>query len=840
VARASSARARRLRAEARAQRRWLAPGRIASESLGLLLLTFSMLALLALASFEAADPIFRMGHVENLGGPLGASLAGLLLRGFGAGAYLLAVLLGVVGARLVAGLRAAREGPSFWVGAALVLAASSAVPELLRGLAPARFGSLEGGGLGRLLAGGERALLSAYGGLLLSALLAGAGALRLTGVPTSVAVQAMLSGAAACGRAGIALFAAAERALARVALARRRTAAGIRRAIEDVRVWLERRRRRRRVAQLREPDPDLPGVLPATSLARFAEDAGDGEALEADADDVEAELETDDEGEGSPASAGRASSITAGRGAPRGVEPAIVDHRAARGAAKPKQESFSFPEDHGDTPWTQPDIDLFQRPPASARVIDRESLIMNSRILEKKLRDFGVNGRVVTVHPGPVITMYEFEPASGVKVNRIVSLSDDLALALRALSVRIIAPLPGKAVVGIEIPNGEREVVYIRDLLESESYRSSPSKLTFVLGKDIFGNPVEADLARMPHLLVAGATGTGKSVFLNSLLCSMLFRASPNELKLLLVDPKLLELSAYDGIPHLIVDVVTNPKRAAAALGGIVHKMEERYQMMSALGVRSIDQFNTRVDEELAAGKKTFRLKPKPGETESREIEFRRLPYIVVVIDELADLMVVSAHDVEEALQRLAQMARAAGIHLVLATQRPSVDVLTGVIKANFPARLSFQVSSRTDSRTILDQNGADLLLGQGDMLFLPPGTSKLRRVHGAFVSEKEVAALVADLRKQGAPVFDETLVRMKEESEAKEERGDEVDEMYDRAIAIVAETRNASISYIQRRLKVGYNRAARMIEQMELDGIIGRQEGTKPREVYARALDAE
>jgi len=339
---------------------------------------------------------------------------------------------------------------------------------------------------------------------------------------------------------------------------------------------------------------------------------------------------------------------------------------------------------------------------------------------------------------------------------------------------------------------------------------------------------------------VAGATGTGKSVFLNSLLCSMLFRASPNELKLLLVDPKLLELSVYDGIPHLITDVVTNPKRAAAALGGIVHKMEERYQMMSALGVRSIDQFNTRVDEELAAGKKAFRLKPKPGETEGREIEFRRLPYIVVVIDELADLMVVSAHDVEEALQRLAQMARAAGIHLVLATQRPSVDVLTGVIKANFPARLSFQVSSRTDSRTILDQNGADLLLGQGDMLFLPPGTSKLRRVHGAFVSEKEVAALVADLRKQGAPVFDETLVRIREESEAKEERGNEVDEMYDRAIAIVAETRNASISYIQRRLKVGYNRAARMIEQMELDGIIGRQEGTKPREVYARALDAE
>jgi S-DNA-T family DNA segregation ATPase FtsK/SpoIIIE len=436
--------------------------------------------------------------------------------------------------------------------------------------------------------------------------------------------------------------------------------------------------------------------------------------------------------------------------------------------------------------------------------------------------------------------MYEFEPESGVKVNRIVNLADDLSLALRALSVRIIAPLPGKSVVGIEVPNAEREIVYIRDLLESESLRSSASRLTLALGKDIFGNPVEADLARMPHLLVAGATGTGKSVFLNTLLCSILFRTTPDELKLLLIDPKLLELSMYEGIPHLIADVVTNPKRAAAALLGIVRKMEERYQMMAALGVRSIDQFNARVNEELAAGNQTFRLKPKPGDTEGREVAFARLPYIVVVIDELADLMVVSAHDVEEALQRLAQMARAAGIHLVLATQRPSVDVLTGVIKANFPARLSFQVSSRTDSRTILDQNGAEHLLGQGDMLFLPPGTSKLQRIHGAYVSEKEVTGLVSFLRDQGKPQFDETLLKMKEESEQKEERGDDVDEMYDRAIAIVAETRNASISYIQRRLKVGYNRAARMVEQMELDGIIGPQEGTKPREVFARPLELE
>jgi S-DNA-T family DNA segregation ATPase FtsK/SpoIIIE len=405
--------------------------------------------------------------------------------------------------------------------------------------------------------------------------------------------------------------------------------------------------------------------------------------------------------------------------------------------------------------------------------------------------------------------------------------------------VRIIAPLPGKSVVGIEVANAMREVVYLRDVLEADSFRSDGSKLTFALGKDIFGNAAHTDLARMPHLLVAGATGTGKSVFLNSLLCSLLCRATPDEIKLLLIDPKLLELSAYDGIPHLIADVVTHPKRASAALKGVVRKMEERYQMMAALGVRSIDQFNARVDKALEAGETHFCLRPKPGEEEGEEVEYRRLAYIVVVIDELADLMVVSARDVEESLQRLAQMARAAGIHLVLATQRPSVDVLTGVIKANFQARVSFQVSSRTDSRTILDQNGADHLLGQGDMLFLPPGTSKLRRMHGAYVTEEEVSRLAEFLRGQGAPEFDETLVRVRDEEEASESQSEERDEMYDQAVSIVADTRNASISYLQRRLKVGYNRAARMIEQMEQEGVVGPpQVGTKSREVYVSQIE--
>ena len=412
-------------------------------------------------------------------------------------------------------------------------------------------------------------------------------------------------------------------------------------------------------------------------------------------------------------------------------------------------------------------------------------------------------------------------------------------MALRALSIRIIAPLPGKSVVGIEVPNPERETVYLRTLLEADGFRKSPSRLEVAMGKDIFGTCVSADLAKMPHLLVAGATGTGKSVFLNSFLCSLLCRARPDELKLLLIDPKLLELSVYEGIPHLIADVVTNPKRAAAALRGVVRKMEERYQMMSAVQVRNIAQFNERARDALAEGETHFRLKAKEEETEGELVEWQMLPYIVVVIDELADLMVLAAKEVEESLQRLAQMARASGIHLVLATQRPSVDVLTGVIKANFPSRVSFQVSSRIDSRTILDQNGAENLLGMGDMLYLAPNSSRVQRLHGPFVDEKEVGELVAFLRDQGRPEFDDSLVQAGEEAAAAEARdGDEVDEMFDQAVAIVAETRNASISYVQRRLKIGYNRAARIVEEMEAQGMIGPQVGTKPREVFVRKPD--
>jgi S-DNA-T family DNA segregation ATPase FtsK/SpoIIIE len=801
-------------------------GRLAAESVGLLLIAFSALAALALATYDPTDPLFRLTDVANAAGAVGATLAGLLFRTAGFGGVVLVSAAVIVGGRLLLG----RELPSarFWAGAALLLLAAAALPPLANA-AGAR--SLLAGGnglLGEWLASGERLLLSLWGAVLLNGFFAIAGGLAVAGVQNAtalrVAARALVASAnaaaiavAAIGRGARATGVAAFHALEAIgdatinAIVRARD--GLVASVRAVGVWRARRERR--------AHPLSPALAAGTIL---------------EAPSLEAELDAIEEPGGE--------TVEAPAPVPRSLrkreDPHIVDHHGERRKRDPEQEAFLFSEHTPQGPYTHPDIAIFQRPPDVGRSYDRDSLIMSSRILEKKLADFGVLGRVVTVHPGPVITMFEFEPGSGVKVNRITNLADDLALALRALSVRIIAPLPGKSVVGIEIPNPERDVVYIRDLLESENFRKSKSKLTLALGKDIFGNPVEADLAKMPHLLVAGATGTGKSVFLNALLCSILCRATPDELKLLLIDPKILELSIYEGIPHLIADVVTNPKRASAALHGIVLKMEERYRAMAALGVRNILQFNERVDELLADGQTMLRLKPRPGEDQGLEVPIARIPYIVVVIDELADLMVVSARDVEEALQRLAQMARAAGIHLVLATQRPSVDVLTGVIKANFPSRISFQVSSKIDSRTIMDQNGAEHLLGQGDMLYLPPGTSKLQRMHGAYVSEKEVAELVAFLRTQGAPRFDETLMKAKVESEEKEERGDDADDLYDRAIAIVAETRNASISYIQRRLKVGYNRAARMIEQMEEEGVIGPQVGTKPREVFARPLDAE
>jgi S-DNA-T family DNA segregation ATPase FtsK/SpoIIIE len=479
-----------------------------------------------------------------------------------------------------------------------------------------------------------------------------------------------------------------------------------------------------------------------------------------------------------------------------------------------------------------PPIDLLDDSEVGVKPVDHESFQMRSKLLEKKLSDFDVSGKVVAVSPGPVVTMYEYEPAPGIKINKVVSLTDDLGMALRANSIRIVAPIPGKSVIGIEVANSDREPVGFEDVIGSEAFERSKSKLTLALGKDIMGNPVITDLAKMPHLLIAGATGSGKSVALNAMICSILFKATPDEVKLLLIDPKRIELSAYEGIPHMISRVVVDPRKATRTLHWAVHEMERRYTLMAEKSVRNIHQYHQRVAKEMEVLKQTGGSGDKSApETEGTP---EGLPCIVIVIDELADLMLVASRDVELSLTRLAQMARAAGIHLLIATQRPSVDVLTGIIKANFPTRISFQVSSRTDSRTILDANGAETLLGKGDMLLLPPGSAKLQRIHGAYVSEIEIRRIVEFLKKQREPIYEEDILRAGLGDEDKKGE-DEYDEKYDEAVALVSETRQASISMIQRRLRVGYNRAARMIEMMERDGVVGPSDGSKPRDVLVK-----
>jgi len=502
-----------------------------------------------------------------------------------------------------------------------------------------------------------------------------------------------------------------------------------------------------------------------------------------------------------------------------------------------EQAAFGFLE--SKKAFQLPPISLLEADVEKRQKINRDSLIMNSRILEKKLLDYGVEGRVVEVRPGPVITVYEFEPAPGVKVSRIVNLADDLALALSALSIRIVAPIPGKSVVGIEVPNANREMVFLKEIIDSDPFRVSKSKLSFGIGKDISGEPFIVDLARMPHLLVAGSTGSGKSVSINSMICSILFKATPEEVQFLMIDPKMLELSDYEGIPHLLLPVVTNPKKAAIALNWLVGEMERRYTVLAEKSVRNIEHYHQKMEKELKEKGKVYKRKGDilEGEGEASPEPMERIPYIIVVIDELADLMMISSREVEESITRLAQMARAVGIHLLLATQRPSVDVLTGIIKANFPARISFQVTSKVDSRTILDTIGAEHLLGTGDMLFLPPGSSKLTRIHGAFVSGAEIKRIVEFLKKQGKPSYDSSiLLEVKKEKEATGE--EEYDEKYDEAVAFVAQTEQASISLIQRRFRIGYNRAARIVEKMEEEGVVGASDGVKPREVLIKKIE--
>ncbi len=476
--------------------------------------------------------------------------------------------------------------------------------------------------------------------------------------------------------------------------------------------------------------------------------------------------------------------------------------------------------------YAYPPISLFEKR-EQRNVVDRRLLAETGKLIANKCAEFGVEGEIVEYHPGPVVTTYEFRPAAGIKVNQVMGLSEDLALALSAEAVRI-ERLPGRASVGIEVPNPDGgEIISMRDVVESESFQRSPSLLTLALGKDIHGEPVVNDLRAMPHLLIAGTTGSGKSVGINALITSILYKARPDQVKLILIDPKMVELEIYENLPHLATKIITDPRKASNALKWAVAQMEERFQTLSDVGqVRNAEQYNAAIrDPETIA-------RVRAEHPDDPDLKLEPMPLIVIVIDELADLMMTAPKEVEESIVRLAQKARAVGIHLVVATQRPSVDVLTGVIKANMPSRIAFKVSSKIDSRVVLDGNGAERLLGRGDMLFLPPGTSRLRRVHGAYVSVQETGALVKFLRKQAKPQYNEDVTKEPVEETRRDDAGDETDPLYDEAARLVVKEKMASISFLQRRMGVGFSRAGKLIDMMSRDGLLGPPRGSKPREV--------
>jgi len=565
-------------------------------------------------------------------------------------------------------------------------------------------------------------------------------------------------------------------------------------------------------------------VLDVAAGGRQVEEAGD----DADGESDEVDEEEDPSGEESPA--GRA-----GR-----VKRAKVAIKPGKKAARDAQPHFRFAASED---YELPPLTLLAEPrrPGKAVELSDDALEQNARMLEGVLDDFGVKGQILKVRPGPVVTLYELEPAPGIKSSRVISLADDIARSMSAVSARV-AVVSGRNAIGIELPNSRRETVFLRELLASEAFEKTGQSLALALGKNIGGEPVFADLARMPHLLIAGTTGSGKSVGINTMILSLLYRLPPDRCKLIMIDPKMLELSVYEGIPHLLSPVVTDPRKAVVALKWAVREMEERYRRMSKVGVRNIDGYNARMKQAAAKGERVRRtvqtgFDAETGEPifEQEQIDLSPMPYIVVIIDEMADLMMVAGKDIEGAVQRLAQMARAAGIHVVMATQRPSVDVITGTIKANFPTRISFQVTSKIDSRTILGEQGAEQLLGQGDMLYMAGG-GRITRLHAPFVSDSEVEGIVAHLKEQGAPEYVEAVTEETEEGLVEDGfgagSGGSGDELYDQAVAVVLRDKKVSTSYVQRRLQVGYNKAASLIERMEKEGLISPANATGKREI--------
>jgi S-DNA-T family DNA segregation ATPase FtsK/SpoIIIE len=812
-----------------------------AELVGVALALAGAALLLALASYRATDPSLdtaASGAARNLLGLPGAVLADLLLQWFGLAGVLPALALLAWAWRI-----GSRHGLGSLVlrGASLTLALPVLAASLSAwlALAPGGHGAAvswpagagPGGALGRLIAGvgiaAGRDMIGTAGGAAMAAL-DSALAVVLTVLALGLSrrewrtVAGFAGGVARGGgraasagsRFGAGVAAAGARALDRLNGVRREPPPNIIQPeglTPDAPV--------RAPGQMRYPETPAPDAVPP-ALARAA--------ARADGDTAAPWREA------MPA-----------RPAPR---------VAARKPPlpQPRQETLSL--DAGV--WRFPPLSLLYTAPPRAQIgaPSPESLEANARLLEGVLADYGVQGRIVEIRPGPVVTLYELEPAPGIRSARVIGLGDDVARSLSVMAVRI-ATVPGRNVIGIEVPNAKRETVYLSELLSGPDFDrqapGQPGRLTLALGKEISGDTVTADLARMPHLLVAGTTGSGKSVGINAMILSLLFRLSPDQCRLIMIDPKMLELSVYEGIPHLMAPVVTEPKKAVVALKWTVREMERRYRAMSQLSVRNIGGYNERVAEARARGEVVTRRVQTGFDSETgkpvfedQPLALERLPYIVVVIDEMADLMMVAGKEIEAAVQRLAQMARAAGIHVVMATQRPSVDVITGTIKANFPTRISFQVISKFDSRTILGEQGAEQLLGQGDMLYMAGG-GRITRVHGPFVSEREVESVVAFLREQGEPAYVEEVTESPEENAGEAVSGiagasDAEKSLFDQAVDVVSREGKASTSFIQRHLQIGYNRAARLIEQMEKEGIVGPANHVGKREVLVRRADED
>ncbi len=863
---------------------------------GLVLIAMALVILLAILSFTPED-LATTGEPSNLIGPAGVHIGNALLSIFGIGAFFLNALLWFFGVSLLLG-RTIEARTGELIGQGLFVVSGTVLGHLLL-VEQAIFGHSAGGWIGEFTGEVMRSFFGTVGTGIISGCLLLVGTVLVTQLSPGAVARTGL-GIFHRGVARVRHKIEVRREYKRrFAEEREKLLAGEESSIaEQARLEAERsiepltpetydfqetveeevdRKVASRLARLfggrlrkqeqREPENDesTPKKEEEKPAPADASDEGDewemGDPVETEADIEEAPipiqgLESKNDGDDEEVyevtdtqvidmrSETEPSQMLAGDDATFG--PQIVESEATR-KSRQKQELLAD-DDEGGLLFKPKKKGNYELPPLSYLNFDRgdgvtvdgDALRQMAAEIEQTLADFRVEGSVVEICPGPVITMFEFKPAPGVKISKIANLSDDLAMALAARSVRIVAPIPGKGVVGIEVPNPQREMVYLKEIIADEVFMNEDDmSLPLALGKDTEGGPIVADLAKMPHLLVAGATGSGKSVAVNTMIISLLYKHSPDDVRLIMVDPKMLEFSIYEDIPHLLLPVVTDPKQATVALNWTVMEMERRYQALADMGVRGIHGYNDKV----AKYTKQAELDQLNGREESEalnalgidadgEPEHQHMPHIVVIIDEFADLMMTASKDVETAVARLAQKARAAGIHLILATQRPSTDVITGLIKANFPTRLALRVTSKTDSRVVLDSNGAENLLGNGDMLFVPPGTSFLQRTHGAYVSEREIDKIVDFLKDQGDPAYNDEILAEEEDEDGAELPEQEKDEYYEQAVGLVVDSNRASISMLQRKLRVGYNRAARMVDMMEREGIVGASDGCKPRDV--------